>query len=260
MFSLFKRTKIGCPFCLHQDATELYLSEEERQAYPLPKIFTGNTKKTRIKVSLNIDWTVIYSCTCCKTSFYTVVSHWTKVTDSQKELLKRWGTTSTEIPQEIAAELAKIGFSNWGNDDEILPCKIFTRTSEEIDFVTVQYCDDFPRILCFGDMFVYQKYFFIEDIQRIEASTFAVSKSIRDESVSIKEEVEKNFYPTIVANPAGKEFLFEGMTLFMNHPDAKGSELHLSENKWQKRKQYINDYTPQRQHLLILKKGKKGLK
>jgi len=259
MFSFFSRPKIGCPFCIEKDAVELYLSEEERQAYPLPKVFTENKKKTRIKVSLNIDWTIVYSCTCCHTSFYTVVSHWTKVTEAQKELLKRWGTTSSEIPQEIAAEFEKIGFSNWGND-AILPCKITTKQGEEIDFVTVQYCDEFPKILAFGDMFVYQSYFFIEDIQRIDASTFAVSKAIRDESLSINEEVEKNFFPTIVANPAGKEFLFEGMTLFMNHPDAKGCELHLSENKWQKRKQYINDYTPQRQNLLILKKGKKGRK
>lgn len=257
MFSFFKRPKIGCPFCLQQDATEIYLSEEELQAYPLPKHITGNPKKTRIKVSLNIDWTIIYSCSCCQTSFYSVVSHWTKVTEAQKELLEKWGTTSTEIPQELAAEFENIGFSNWG-DDDVLPCKIITHTGEEIDYVTVRYCAEFPKILCFGEMFVYQRYFFLEDIQRIEASVYAVSKVIRDESVSIKEEVEKNFYPTIVVNPAGKEFLFEGMTLFMNHPDAKGSELHLSKNKWQKRKQYINDYTPQRQHLVILKKRKKG--
>ncbi|MFM2286373.1 MAG: hypothetical protein RLZZ543_1870, partial [Bacteroidota bacterium] len=255
MFSFFSRPKIGCPFCIEKDAVELNLSEDELQAYPLPKLITGNPKKTRIKVSLNIDWTIVYSCTCCHTSFYCVVSHWTKVTEAQKELLKRWGTTVTEIPQEIAAELEQIGFSKW-SDDEILPCKITTKQGEEIDFVTVQYCAEFPKILCFGEMFVYQRYFFLEDIQHIKASDFAVSRTIRDESLSVKEEVEKNFYPTIVANPAGKEFLFEGMTLFMNHPEARGSELQLSENKWQKRKEYINDYTAQRKHLVILKKGK----
>ncbi len=255
MFSIFQRKKIGCPFCLQKDAIEIHLTEEERRTFPLPSHILKNKKNTLIKVSLYINWIVIYSCSKCHTSFNAIGAYWTKVSEAQKEVLKRWEHTSSQIPKEIEAEFERIGFSKWG-DDAILPCKINTINGEEIDFVTVQYCAEFPKFLVFGDMFVYQRYFFIEDIQRIEASKYAVSKEVRNEAMNNQEEVEKNFFPTIVANQNGMEFLFEGLTLFMNHPEAIGSELHLSENKWQKRKQYINDYTPQRQHLVILKKGK----
>jgi hypothetical protein len=139
-----------------------------------------------------------------------------------------------------------------------LPCKIRIGKKEQ-DFVTLITSKYLPiyRILYFNKNIKPENYFFIEDVDEICKSNYAISKEIRTSSINAGE-VMKNYFPTILEGQKNEKVLLEGLTLFFTSKNTVGSDLKLSEQKWNESTDYFQDFRTGSEAVLLIR-TKKGI-
>lgn len=256
MISFFKIVKVGCPFCLNRESKKINLTYEESEKFYLPvDNFKYQRVKTKIELFYETNWERIYNCTICKTKFYESANDYYKLDNAQIDIIKRWSAAEKKYNSEIEAQIEKIGLTKVG-DDYILPCKITTKKNQVFDYVTLRRSKNLPihQIINSHSSSHFENFFFIDEILKIDFSEFGISKKIRDFSISDNvKEVDKNFYPTIVKTKENLELIFEGLLLFINLENIKGSEVELSNQEWKENNIYKADYITKSKTLLIVK-------
>jgi hypothetical protein len=231
LFNLFKRQKKnGCPNCYDKNIVSFGTDYLESKFYSL------------IKFAVEIGGIEIYECENCKSQFFINGNLFEKIIDGQIELLKEWNKRNLVCSDKLKTEIEKIGLTNNWSLDRIVPCEIEINNGQKYQFATIVFSSKPPLGHFYSS---YKNVFFIDDITHVSESEFSVSYEIRKQA---EKSVERRmgFYPTVLKNKDGKKVVLNGISLFFNSYNIKGSELELANEEWNHRTEYIydtNNYT-----------------
>lgn len=160
-----------------------------------------------------------------------------KIVDGQIELLKEWCKRNLVCSNKLRVEIDKIGLTNDWSSDKIVPCKIELNNGEEYEYTTI-ILSSRPPLGHFYSTF--KNVFFIDDVKHVSESEFAVSVDIRRQAEK-SEERRMGFYPTVLKNKDGRKMVLNGISIFFNSNNIKGSELTLANEEWDHQEEYIYD-------------------
>lgn len=218
-----KEKKTGCPNCYQNEIISFGKDLLESKFISL------------IETEKKIGEIEIYKCQKCKTEFYLKGYMFEKIFDGQIENLKKWNEKDLVCPQNLKNEIEEIGYSENWNSEKIVPSKVILKSGIEYEFTTILFSTNPPL----GHYFTnFKNVFFIDGVNSIKKSDYGLSKEIREKSL-IAEEKRMGFYPIVVKNRINKEVVINGIELFFNSRNIKGSELELANEEWNHRKEYI---------------------
>lgn len=239
MFNLFKtKKKSGCPNCYEQNTISFGIDYLENKIIPL------------IQLTDEIGGIKIYKCQKCTTQFYINGNMYEKIFDGQIELLKKWSEINLVCPESLKKEIEKIGLTNDWNLSRIAPCKIELNNGEKFEFTTIKFSNEPPL----GHHYTtFKNIFFIDEIKNISESDFGISLEIRNKAEKA-EEKRMGFYPTILKNKQGKKIALNGISMFFNSEQIKGSELKLANEEWNHKEKYIYDTKDKAEKTIVIAK------
>ena len=236
---LFKtEKKIGCPNCY------------KKEIVSFGKDLLDNKFISEIYLESKISSIDIFKCKKCETNFHISQNMYEKILPGQIEILKNWNEKSLVCPENLKNEIEKIGFSEDWNLGKVLPSKIELKNGEKYEKTIIKFTS-IPPIGYFNNEF--KNIFFIDDVESIEKSEFGLSKEIRIESLNA-EERRMGFNPTVLRNKNDIKVVINGISLFFNSENIKGSELELANETWDHKKKYIYDNYNQKEITLVIAK------
>lgn len=248
----FNRRKKYCPFCEQTESNIITLSYEELDKYNFHTHQFSEKRASKIKLIINEDYRV-YECTNCNTFILVNGRDFVRVNE-KINIIYNWYKGYSNIREDFKMTMKEIGFSRIGESSEtILPCKIRIGKKEQ-DFVTLIASKYFPiyQTLYFNTQIEPSNYFFVENIDELSKSDYAISKEIRNSAIKAKK-VKKNFYPTILEGQKNQKVLIEGLTLFFNSQNIVGSDLKVSEQNWTEKTDYIQDFSTESNAVLLIR-------
>ncbi|MDG1476069.1 MAG: hypothetical protein P8Q14_02895 [Vicingaceae bacterium] len=238
MFNIFKRKqKKGCPIC----------NKEKTLAFSASLLETEY--KAEIKKNERIGEIDLYICSDCNTEFFKEEHMFHKLTEKQKGLLIQFYKRNLALNNKFQEQINTIGITEDWNSDKILPAKIELISGEKYDFARIRISKKPPL----GYSYDYFKdYIFIDQIKSIKKSDFALSKEVREKSKNA-EELRMSFYPTVLKTKDEVKVVINGLSLFFNNQNIKGSELTLANEFWDfKNDKYIYDNETNNKVLVIV--------
>ncbi len=197
----------------------------------------------------NLGGVALYKCEKCKTIFFLRENMYERIFAGQIELLKKWSEKHFETPSNLKVIFDVIGLSQNWDSSYVLPCKVELNNGKEFDFATVRFSNE-PTLGSYYHDF--ENIFFIDEIKSIEQSDYALSKDIRLACMTA-EEKRMGIYPTVVKNKENIEAIINGISLFFNSNDIKGSDLELANKEWDHKDNYIYDLSKESKTLVIVK-------
>ena len=239
MFNLFKRKKkIGCPNCYQKDIISFGTDYLENKIISL------------IKLTDEIGGIKIYKCEKCDTQFYIKENMYERIIDGQIELLKKWSEKNLVCTDNLKNEIEKIGLTNDWNLSKTAPCKIELNNGEKFEFTTIKFSNLPPLGYHYT---TFKNIFFIDEIKNISESDYGISAEIRNEAEK-SEEKRMGFYPTVLKSKEGKKVVLNGVSIFFNSNNIKGSELKLAHEEWNHREEYIYDINNKAEKTIVIAK------
>ena len=239
MFNLFKRKKkSGCPNCYEKDIISFGTDYLENKIISL------------IKLTDEIGGIKIYKCEKCDTQFYIKENMYERIIDGQIELLKKWSEKNLVCPVNLKAEIEKIGLTNDWNLSRIAPCKIELNNGQKFEFTTIKFSNQPPLGYHYS---TFNNIFFIDEVKIITESEYGISLSIRNKAENA-EEKRMGFYPTILKTKEGNKIALNGISLFFNSYEIKGSELELANEEWNHKEKYIYDTEDKSEKTIVIAK------
>jgi hypothetical protein len=134
--------------------------------------------------------------------------------------------------------------------DRIVPCKIELNSGDKYEYTTIIFSNRPPL----GHFYsTYKNVFFIDDIKHVSESEFAVSFDIRKRAEK-SEERRMGFYPTVLKTKDDKRIVLNGVSIFFNSNNIKGSELELANEEWNHRAEYIYDTNSYTEKTIVIAK------
>ena len=251
MFNFLRRKKY-CPFCEQTESNIITLSYEELDKYNFHSHQFSKKRTSKIKLIINEDYRV-YECTNCNTFILVNGRDFIRVNE-KINIIKHWYKGYSNIREDFKITTEEIGFSRIGESSEaILPCKIRIGKKEQ-DFVTLVASKYFPilQTLYFNMRIEPSNYFFVDNIDELCKSDYAISKEIRNAAIKAKK-ARKNFFPTILEGPKNQEVLIEGLTLFFNSQNIIGSNLRVSKLSWTEETDYLEDFSTEPKAILLMR-------
>lgn len=251
MFNFLRRKKY-CPFCEQTESNIITLSYEELDKYNFHTNQFSEKRTSKIKLIINEDYRG-YECINCNTFILVNGRDFVRVNDKIK-IIKHWYKGYSNIREDFKMTMEEIGFSRIGVSSEtILPCKIRIGKKDQ-DFVTLIASKYFPiyQTLYFNTQIEPSNYFFIDNIDELCKSDYAVSKEIRNSAIKAKK-AKKNFFPTILEGPKNQKVLIEGLTLFFNSQNIIGSNLRLSKLSWTEETDYFENFSTEPKAILLMR-------
>ncbi|MCJ0742707.1 hypothetical protein [Pedobacter montanisoli] len=239
LFNLFKKyKKNGCPNCFEKNIIGFGID------------YLKSNFISSIKLTDEIGKIKIYQCEKCKAQFYIQGNMYEKIIDGQIELLKEWSKRNLVCPNDLKIEIEKIGLTNNWSLDKIVPCKVELNNGKKYEYTTIIFSDKPPLGHHYS---IYKNIFFIDDIKHISESEYGISLEIRRQAVK-SEEQSMGFYPTVLKNRDGKKVVLNGISIFFNSSNIKGSELELANEEWNYRVEYTYDTNNYSEKTIVIAK------
>ena len=239
MFELFKRKKkSGCPNCYQNDVISFGTD------------YLENKFISSIKSTVEIGGINIYECEKCKTQFFKRENMYERIIDGQIEFLKKWTETDLVCPDNLRKEIGKIGYTDDWNSNKIVPCKIELNNGQSYDFTTIKFSNEPPLGHYFS---TFKNIFLIDEIKNVSESEYGIYLEIRKEAEKA-EERRMGFYPTVLKSKEDKKVVLNGLSIFFNSDNIKGSELKLANEEWNHREEYIYDMNKIEKTIVIAKR------
>jgi hypothetical protein len=239
LFNLFKRKKkSGCPNCYEKDIISFGTDYLEKKIISL------------ISLIDEVGGIKIYECEKCNTQFYIHGNMYERIIKGQIELLKNWSEKSLVCSENLKNEIKKIGLTNDWNLNRIAPCKIELKNGKIFEYVTLKITNEPPLGY---HLSTFKNIFFIDEVKNISESDFGVSLDIRKQAEK-SEEKRMGFYPTVLKNNEGKKFILNGISLFFEAKNIKGSELKLANEEWNHNEEYIYDINNKAEKTIVIAK------
>jgi hypothetical protein len=239
MFRLFKRKKkVGCPVC------------HESNMIGFGADYLESKYDSRIEQTDKIGNIQIYKCMLCQTDFYREGNMYQRFANGQINTLREFVNLDLQLDEKQKNALDKIGLTTDWNMNRQAPVKIRLKNGEILDFVTIQVTPN-PPIGYFYNNFT--KIIFIDYVDSIERSEYAISKEIR-EMTKGAEERRMGFYPTVLKTNNGENVVINGQALFFKNGDIKGRDLLITNENWNHLEKYIYEKKIENQILVIAKK------
>ena len=234
---LKRKKKIGCPNCYEENIISFGLDYLESKF------------ESTIKFDYNLGGVNLYKCEKCETSFFIRENMYERVFPGQPELLQKWSEKKLGCPSTLKSQIDLIGLTQNWDSTLILPCKIELNNGQEFDFTTIRFTTQ-PSLGSYYNNF--KNIFFIDEIKSIRQSDYALSKDIRLACMTA-EEKRMGFYPTVVKNHQNIEAVINGISIFFNYNDIKGSDLELANKGWNYKDNYVYDLNNEVKTLVIVK-------
>jgi hypothetical protein len=238
VFGFLKRKKkIGCPNCYEQNIISFGLDYLESKF------------ESTIKLDYSLGGATLYKCEKCETSFFIRENIYERVFSGQHELLQKWSENKMGCPSSLKNQIDLIGLTQNWDLTYILPCIAELNNGQEFDFTTLRFSTQPPLGSYFNN---FKNIFFIDEIKSIRPSDSALSKDIRLACMTA-EEKRMGFYPTVVKNNENIEAVINGISIFFNSNDIKGSDLKLANKEWNYKDNYVYDLNKEVKTLVIVK-------
>lgn len=236
---LKKQKKDGCPNCY------------EKNIIGFGADYLQSKFISSIKLIDEIGGIKVYKCEKCEALFYIKGNMYEKIIDGQIELLKEWCKRNLVCSDKLREEIDKIGLTNDWSSNRIVPCKIELNIGEEYEYTTIIFSNRPPL----GHFYsTFKNVFFIDDVKHVSESEFAVSLDIRRQAER-SEERRMGFYPTVLKNNDDKKVVLNGISIFFNSNNIKGSELKLANEEWDHRGEYIYDTSSYTEKTIVIAKN-----
>jgi hypothetical protein len=239
LFNLFKRKKkSGCPNCYEKDI------------FAFGADYLENKFISSIKLTDEIGGIKIYECEKCNTKFYIKGNMYERIIDGQIELLQKWSEKNLICPDDLKNEIEKIGLTNDWNLNRIAPCKIELNNGKKFEYTTLKFSNEPPLGFHYT---TFKNIFFIDEVKYIAESDYGVSFEIRNQAEK-SEEKRMGFYPTVLKTKEGNKIALNGISLFFNSYEIKGSELELANEEWNHKEKYIYDTEDKSEKTIVIAK------
>lgn len=203
-----------------------------------------------IKLIEEIGEIKIYQCEKCNAKFYINENMYERIIGGQIEILKKWSEKNLVCPDNLKNEIEKIGLTNDWNLDRIAPCKIELNNGDKYEYTTLKFTNMPPIGFHYS---TFKNIFFIDEVKYISKSDYGVSYEIRNQAEK-SDEKRMGFYPTVLKNKDGQKFVLNGISMFFESENIKGSELELANEEWNYSEKYIYDINYKAEKTIVIAK------
>lgn len=181
-----------------------------------------------------IGETQLYKCKLCQSTFFILGDFYYKLFDDQMETLRQFSASDLALTTKQATVLDAIGLTKVSPNSLLAPAKVIDQYGEIFEFAIIQVSNNPPIGYKARS---YAKIIFIDDIESIEPSEFAISKVGRDKVMNAKE-ARMGFYPTLFVAKSGKKVVVNGQSFFFRNESIKGSDLLPIGEYWNHQNRY----------------------
>lgn len=239
-----KKKKDGCPAC------------KEKNIISFGDDFLKSKFNSTIELTSEFPEIGIYQCSKCQTKYFQTDSmfqsdkFYNRIFDGQLELLQRWTDSDLTINSDFQNTLDQIGTSQNWNSEKVIPCSVQFKDGTSTDFAILKISNDPPLG---ADYDFYKSVHFIDEVEQVKPSEFALSMEIR-KATETAEERRMGFYPTVTTTGNLKKVVLNGFEVLFAQDGIKGSDLTLSNVQWDHRdKSYLYSNHELERTLIIAK-------